>query len=83
MRDLRKRLARLEAQWLRAVWRPIAAASGEDLDELIADARRFLALTDAEQDAEFAATIAQAEAEGNAEHVRILQEGWEAITSSR
>jgi hypothetical protein len=71
MSDHRRRLARLEAQRLRA------------RDELMADARRFLALTDAEQDAEFAAGIAQATAEGNAEHVRILQEGWEAITSYR
>jgi hypothetical protein len=83
MRDLRTRLARLEAQRLRAVWRPIARECGVDPEELMADARRFLARTDAEQDAAFAATIAQAEAEGNAEHVRILQEGWEAITSYR
>lgn len=79
----RKRMARLEARWLRAIVQPVAEEYGLDVGELIADTRRFFALTDAEQDAEFAAKIAQAAAEGDAEHVHILQDGWEAIKSYR
>jgi hypothetical protein len=42
-----------------------------------------LALTDAEQDAALAAAMAQAAAEGHAEHIRILMEGWQALKSYR
>jgi hypothetical protein len=83
MRRHETRLARLERQMLHALVQPIAAEYGIDLDELIADARRFFALTDAAQDAQLAAELAQAEAEGNAEHVRILIEGWQALKSYR
>jgi hypothetical protein len=83
MRRHETRLARLEAQMVRAMVEPIALEYGIDPDELIADMRRFFALTDTEQDAELAAEIAQAEAEGDAEHVRILTEGWQALRSYR
>jgi hypothetical protein len=83
MRDPRKRLERLEAQRLRAMVSPIAAEYGVDPDELIDETRRFFALTDAQQDAEFAAAIAQATARGDAEHVRLLTEGWQALKSYR
>jgi hypothetical protein len=63
--------------------RPIALEYGVDPDELIEDARLFLALSDAEQDAELAASIAAAKAEGNEEHVRILTEGWAALRAYR
>ncbi len=83
MRRHETRLARLEAQYIRSVVEPIAAEYGLDLDELLEDIRRFFTLTDAEQDAQLAAEIAQAEAKGNAEHVRILTEGWQALRSYR
>ena len=83
MRELQKRLSRLEAQMLKAVVSPIAAEFGLDPDELIDATRRFFALTEAEQDAELTAAIAQATAEGDAEHIRILTEGWQAVRSYR
>jgi hypothetical protein len=65
------------------VVRPIALEFGVDPDALIEDARRFLALSDAEQDAELAASIEAAKAKGNEEDVRILTAGWAALRSSR
>jgi hypothetical protein len=81
--SLERRLERLERQYLQRVIGPIADEYGLDVEELIADARRFFALTDAQQDAEFERNIAQAEAEGDQEHVRILTEGWQALRSYR
>ena len=83
MRDPHTRLSRPEAQMLEAVVSPIAAEFGVDPDELIDESRRFFALTEAEQEAELAASIAQATAEGDAELVRILTEGWQAVRSYR
>lgn len=68
---------------LRLLIHPIAQEYGVELDELIEEARRFLALSDAEQDGELAAHIEAAEAAGNAEDVRILTKGWAAIQSYR
>ena len=83
MSATRTRLARLETRWLRAIVQPIAAEYGLDPDELLEDARQFLHMSDAEVDARLAAEIAQAAAEGDAAHVRILEEGWAALKSSR
>jgi hypothetical protein len=68
---------------LRLLIHPIAQEYGVEPDELIEEARRFLALSDAEQDGELAAHIEAAEAAGNAEDVRILTKGWAAIRSYR
>jgi hypothetical protein len=83
MRRHETRLTRLEAQFIRSVVEPIALAYGIDPDALIAEARQFLVMSDAEVDARLAAEIAQAKAEGNAEHVRILTEGWAELKSYR
>jgi hypothetical protein len=77
------RLARLEAQYLRSIVAPIAAEYGIDPDELIEEARQFLTMSDAEVDAQLAAEIAEADARGDAEAVRILTDGWEALKSYR
>jgi hypothetical protein len=68
---------------LRLSYHAIALECGVDPDDLLEDARRFLALSDAEQDTELAAHIDAAAAAGNAEDVRILTEGWAALRSSR
>jgi hypothetical protein len=78
-----QRLTRLEAAYLRSIVAPIATEYGIDPDELIEEARQFLKMSDAEVDARLAAEIAKAEAEGNAEHVRMLTEGWDALKSYR
>ncbi len=83
MRRHETRLARLKAQYIRSVVEPIAVEYGIDPDERIADMRRFFALTNTEQDTELAAETAQATAEGDAEHVRSLTEGWQALRSYR
>jgi hypothetical protein len=81
--SLDARLTRLEREYIRSIVQAEADAYGLDVDELVDECRRFLALTDAEQDAEMSALITQAEAEGDAEHIRILTEGWQAIKSYR
>jgi hypothetical protein len=78
-----RRLKRLEQRYIRALVQETAAEFGLEADELLDECRHFFALTDAEQDAKLAASIAQAEAEGEAEHVRILTDGWQAIKSYR
>ena len=83
MRRHQTRLTRLEAQYLRSVVEPIAREYGIDPDELIAEARQFLVMSDAEVDAHLAAAIAQAEAAGDAEGVRILTDGWAELKSYR
>jgi hypothetical protein len=83
MRRHETRLARLEAQMVRALVAPIAAEYGIELDELIKEARQFLVMSDAEVDARLAAEIAEADARGDAEAVRILRDGWEALKSCR
>ena len=79
----RTRLQRLEHQYVRRLIQPEADAYGVDVEELLDEARRFLALSDAEQDAELAARVADAQARGDDEEVRILTEGWAAIRSYR
>jgi hypothetical protein len=49
-----QRLKRLETAYFRYIVAPEAAKYGIDPDELLEEVRRFLALTDAEQDAELA-----------------------------
>jgi hypothetical protein len=81
--SLDARLTRLEREYIRSIVQDTAVEYGLDVDELVDECRRFFALTDVEQDAELAALITQAKAEGDAEHIRILTEGWEAIKSYR
>jgi hypothetical protein len=83
MRTRERRLKRLEAKQIWAEVRATAAEFGIDAQELLDETRHFFALPEAEQDAELEASIAQAEADGDTEHVRILTEGWAAIRSSR
>ena len=83
MSPLERRLKRLEAQRRWAEVQAVAAEWGIAAHELLDEARYFLALSDAEQDAELAASIADAKATGNEVHVRILMAGWAAIRSYR
>ena len=83
MNALERRLERLEAKRMLAVVQPIAAEYGIDAQELFGETQHFFALSDAEQDAELEASIAQAEANGDTGSVRILTEGWAAIRSYR
>jgi hypothetical protein len=77
------RLKRLEYEMIRAEVEPMALEYGINPEELIAECQRFCALSDDEQDAELAAEIAEAEAYGDTESVRILTDGWEALKSAR
>lgn len=79
----RTRLQRLEHQYLRRLVQPEAEACGLDPEELLDECRRFFAWSDAQQDAEFADSLAKAQAAGDEAHVRILTEGWAAIRSYR
>jgi hypothetical protein len=83
MRRHETRLARLETEWLRSIVAPIAAEYGVDADEVIAETRQFLTMSDAEVDAHLAAEIARADAAGDAEGLRILTDGWAELKSYR
>jgi hypothetical protein len=78
-----RRLQRLEAHYLRTIVAPMAQEYGLSVDELVVEVTSFMALSDAEQDAELTAQIADAEARGDADEVRILREAWDAIRSYR
>jgi hypothetical protein len=81
--SLESRITRLEYEMWRAELEPIALKYGVNLHEAIAYCYRFIAMSDAEQDIELAAELAEAEAHGDAESLRILREGWEVLKSSR
>ena len=83
MSALDRRLRRLEAQRTWAVVQLTTAEYGIDAQALLDEVRHFFALTEAEQDAELEASIAQAETNGDTESVRILTEGWAAVRSYR
>ena len=81
--SLEKRLERLEYAYLQRIVQPTADAFGVEVEELIEEGRRFFALSDSAQDAELAASLAEAVADGDDEHVRVLTKGWAAIRSYR
>ena len=80
---LERRIQRLEAQCIRQEVASIALEYGVSVEELLDEARRLAELSDAEQDPECADELAQAQARGDDEGVRILSEGWAAIRSYR
>jgi hypothetical protein len=83
MRNAERRLERLERRYIRHLVADTAREYSIDVDEFVEDIWRFCALADDEQDREFATSIAEAEARGDTDDVRILRDGWAAIRSYR
>ena len=83
MRDARRRLERLEYALLRRLAANGGKPYGFSADDILDEARRLVALSDAEQDAECADALAQAQARGDHDAVRLLDEGWAAVRSYR
>jgi hypothetical protein len=81
--SLEKRLHRLEYAYLQRIVQATADAFGVEVGELLEECRRFFALSDSAQDAEFAASLAEAVANGDDAYVRLLTEGCAAIRSYR
>jgi hypothetical protein len=81
--SVERRLERLEQQYIWQIVTDTAQEYGVPIDELLDETRRFFALTDDEQDAKLAASLAEAEARGDHEAVRILTHGWAAVRSYR
>ena len=81
--SLERRLQRLERQDVCRAVDATAKEYGVPAAELMDEVQRFFALTDAEQDAELAEALAQAQARGDHEAMRILTQGWVAIRSYR
>ena len=78
-----RRLRRLEWQYIRQLAAEAGKPYGFSADDILDEARRLVALSDAEQDAEFADALAQAQVRGDHGAVRILTEGWAAVHSYR
>jgi hypothetical protein len=81
--SLERRVHRLEQQYVRHAVDAIAQQYGVPAAALADDVQRFVALTEAEQDAELAEALAHAQARGDHEAVHLLTQGWAAIRSSR
>jgi hypothetical protein len=81
--SLERRVQRLEAQCIRQEVASIAQEYGVSAEKLLEDARLFFGLSEVEQDAEFGGALAQAQARGDHEAVRLLTEGWAAVRSYR
>jgi hypothetical protein len=81
MRDVRRRLERLEYAHLRRLAAEAGKPYGLSADDILDEARRFVALSDAEQDAECADALAQAQARGDHNAAHLLTEGWAAVRS--
>ena len=56
---------------------------GVAVDDMLEEARRFVARSEAEHDAACADALAQAQARGDHEAVRLLSDGWAAVRASR
>jgi hypothetical protein len=83
MRDVRRRLERLEYAQLRRLAANAGKPYGFSADDILDEARPLVALCDAEQDAEFADALAQAQARGDHDAVRLLTEEWASVRSYR
>ena len=78
-----RRLQRLERFHIRQLATVAGKPYGLSADAILDEARRLLVLSDAEQDAEFADAVAQAQSRGDQDAVRILSQGWAAVRSYR
>jgi hypothetical protein len=78
-----RRLQRLERLHIRQLAAEAGAPYGLTADDILEGARRLAALSDAEQNAEFADALAEAQARGDHEAVRILTAGWATVRSYR
>ena len=78
-----RRLQRLERLHIRQLATEAGKLYGLSADDILDEARRLLVLSAAEQGAEFADALAQAQARGDQEAVGILSEGWAAVRSYR
>jgi hypothetical protein len=76
-----RRLRRLEWLHIRQLAAEAGAPYGLTAEDILEGARRLAALSDAEQNAEFADALAEAQARGDHEAVRILTQGWAAVRS--
>jgi hypothetical protein len=83
MSDLDRRLARAERQVIYQNMVAAAAQYGLHPTEVIEEAQRFFALSEAEQDAEIQRDIEDAQAEGNQEEVEIFIHFHDSIQSYR
>ena len=83
MRDARRRLERLEYAHLRRLAANAGKPYGLSADDILDEVRHLVALSAAEQDAECADALAQAQARGDQEAVRLLTQGWAAVRSYR
>jgi hypothetical protein len=81
--SVERRLQRLERLHIQQLATEVGKPYGLSADDILDEARRLVALSAAEQDAEFADALAQAQARGDPEAVRILSEGWAAVRSYR
>jgi hypothetical protein len=69
-----RRLRRLAWQSMRQLAAEAGKPHGFRTDDMLDEARRLVALSDAEQDAEFADALAQAQGRGDHDAVRLLTE---------
>ena len=83
MRDARRRLERLEYAHLRRMAANAGKPYGLSADDILDEARHLMTLSAAELDAECADALAEAQARGDHEVVRILTHGWTAVRSYR
>ena len=74
-----RRLRRLERLHIRQLAAEAGKPYGFRADDILEEARRLAALSDAEQNAEFADALAEAQARGDHEAARILTQGWAAV----
>jgi hypothetical protein len=80
---MQRRLQRRERQHIRRLATEAGAPYGLTADDILEEARRLVTLSAAEQDAEFADAVAQAQSRGDQDAVRILSQGWAAVRSYR
>jgi hypothetical protein len=80
---LQRRLQRLERQHIQQLAAEAGKPYGLSAADILDEARRLVALSAAEQDAECADALAQAQARGDHAALRILIQGWPAVCSHR
>jgi hypothetical protein len=74
-----RRLRRFEWQVIRQLTAEAGKPYGFRADDMLDDARRLVARSEAEQEAEFADAVAQAQARGDHAAVCLLTDGWAAV----
>ena len=78
-----RRLRRSEWQYIRQLAAEAGKPYGFSADDILDEARRLVVLSDAEQDAECADALAQAQVRGDHGAMRILTAGCAAVRSCR